>query len=254
MKVQCLLFFWLNAILLYAQPKEGYMIFQSSGEVTLKKEGIVFYNPDGKQFLPGDTLTINNGWVSLLDNQMKRVTLQENCSISYEFLTELFKEATASMENKYLIYLWEKMNAREELTTKKGGVVRGEFFPIFPYDSAIILSDLWHFKFDNSGKQSVQLIIKDQFDYVIESIPTTDSVISTDSIFTSWSKPGKYFWAIRNDRTVDSEDWLFIIPTESEIEQIDKEIKELRNQLKDIPEPQFTALIRDIIKLKRWVF
>ncbi len=253
MKALCLLIFCLSTLLLSAQANEGYMIFQSNGEVTLRQGDNVFSKPDGMQFLPGDILTINDGWVTLLDNQMKRVTLKENCTVFFETLTGLFKKTTASMENKYLVYLWEKMNEEEKHTTKKGGVVRGKHFPTFPYDSAVILSKSLCFKFYNPAKDPVKLMIKDHRQIVLHTIPTIDSVYCIDTILDKVNKSGIYYWSVR-DVESESENRMFVIPSEVEKEQIDAEIKEIRNQLKDIPEPELTSVVRDIIKMKGWVY
>jgi hypothetical protein len=254
MKAIFILLFWLNAFLLSAQSSEGFMIFQSYGEVTLQHEDGIFSKPDGMQFLPGDILTIAKGWVSVLDNQMKRVTLKETCTISFDILTDLFRRATASMENKYLVYLWEKMNEEEKHATKKGGVVRGEFSPDFPCDSAVILAGSWCFGFNNPEKQPVQVLIKDRLKFVLQSMATTDSSLCIDSIPASWNQPGKYFWTIRNDILVDSEEWLFFIPTEKEREQINSEIGELKDRLKDIPEPAFSSILSEIMLINKWVY
>jgi hypothetical protein len=254
MRASILLFFLTIAFSLNAQPDKGYMIFQTEGEVSLEHLGTVSQKPDGQQFLTSDVLVIKTGWATLLDQELKRVTIKEDGVISFEEMQGLFRKATASMENKYLVYMWEKMNEKEEHTSKKGGVVRGEQFLIFPYDSAVIIGPEWCFAFVNQENDPVKLLIKDKKHTIIYQVITSDSLFCADSLVSALERPGEYYWTTREKNRPDYEDRMFILPSEADKNQIIKEAEEIRASLKDIPEPERTSVVNEIIRMNKWVY
>jgi hypothetical protein len=236
-----------------AQNSPGYMIFQSMGDITLNRGNKTIQKLEGEKFLPGDHLTISKGWISFLDQQMKRVTLSEPCQVSFETLVSLFKKTTASMENKYLVYLWEKMNAEEHHATVPGGAIRGKQLLRFPYDSAIVLSSNFCFSFKNPSKEPLILVIKNWQHEPVFRIQTTDSLVCVDSIdFSSW-KPGNYYWTIHHEKAMEPEARLMIIPSADEKKKLEKEFKDFCKKLKDIPSPESDQVLKQIIDLKKWI-
>jgi hypothetical protein len=252
MRVSVFFFFLALAISLNAQPGQGYMIFQTEGKVSLIRDGMAHERPDGKSFVEGDAVRISAGWATFLDEGMKRVTVKEEGTISYEEVKALFKKATASLENKYLVYMWEKMNEKEEHTSKKGGVVRGEEFLFFPFDSAILLNPEWCFTYYNPEKIRAILLVKDAGHTLKYPVQSADSLVCF-SLAKSPLEPGVYFWNVSIPGAPTVQDRMMIIPTEAEKTAIMQEIENLGTQLKDIPEPERTSLVNDIVRMNHWL-
>jgi hypothetical protein len=252
MRAYLLLCLLIVAFSVNAQPESGYMIFQTEGEVALLQSGSSYLNPDGRRILPGDEMTIKDGWVTFLDPEMKRVTVKKEGKLSFKELQGLFKKATASIENKYLVYMWEKMNEEEEHLSKKGGVVRGEEFLVFPFDSAVILNPEWCFEFYNPDKLHAVLLVKDKAHKVKYPIPAADSLVCY-SLASSPLWPGEYYWNASIPNVPSVEDRMMIIPSEAEKSEIRQEMEKTRERLKDIPEPARTDILNEIFRMNRWV-
>jgi len=238
---------------LTAQPDQGYMIFQTEGTVTLVHAGASKLKPDGLRFVAGDQLTVRKGWATFLDRDLKRVTVKEDADLSFEEVEGLFKKATASLENKYLVMMWEQMNAHESHTSVKGGVVRASGMLFFPFDSAVLLTDNVTFRFFNPERDELRLLIKDSRHVVLHSITLSDSLFRAEAVLSRLERNQVYFWTIHDGKTADNPDFMFFLPSLEGLMEINVTIETMRSSLLDIPEPERTALLDGIIRMNRWL-
>lgn len=254
MRVLVLIILTFTSTLLHAQGEKGYMIFQTDGKVTLQQQGKSYAEAEGMRFSAGDVISVSDGWVSLLDADLKRVTITEDGTVTYGEAVELFRKATASMENKFLVYMWEQMNKHEEEhVAKKGGVVRADETLLFPFDSAIILTDSVCFMFYNPSMAPVELLLRDERHRVLHTVAVQDSVFCEIAVVSLLGEPGTYYWTMRDRQVADPPDRMFILPSEEERSAILRSADEIKAGLRDIPEPARTSLLNEIFRMNGWV-
>ncbi len=191
----------------------SYKIFHVQGEVSIKRSDENIKDLRGELFETDDLLIIEKGVVSLVNEDMKRLTLQEEGTYTIQDVKQKFKKITASLENKYLHYLWKKVrNEKEKEVNLPGGVIRGKEMGLSPGDSVIILSDTLIFSLDNRERQRIQFILKNESYKTSLKITTTDSCLILFPFDSGFFQPGWYHWQVKANMTPPSQLRAFYIP------------------------------------------
>jgi hypothetical protein len=228
------------------------MIFQSEGEVVIHRSKGEVAAKMGLSINQGDVLDLKKGWISLLNNQLKRVTLDEPVKLSYDQLAVRFSKASASVENKYLVFLWERMNTVETHTTKKGGVIRGSSGLVYPPDSSIILKDSICFRFTNPKNATVRWFLRDSLRSRIREETATDGKVCIDLLIPRL-EPGRYFWSVQLPGLPECEPQSVEIPAAVDKLKIAGEIKSIGKKLGDFPPAEQDRIIGEICRLNCWI-
>ncbi|HRZ41960.1 MAG TPA: hypothetical protein P5228_04565 [Bacteroidales bacterium] len=187
------------------------LIYNSSGDVQLKRNQTVIRNFHGEKLIPGDVINLGTGSMTIISRDEKRVTLDKKGSYTYAQVQQMIKKAGASTSVRYFIMVWEAMKNQNTRTNAPGGVVRGDEPSRLPGDSATILSDTILFFFRNPGNQTVTFRLLNQKFKTIITDTLTDSVKTLSLISPDSLPPGKYYWEISNPFAPPVR-WHFIIP------------------------------------------
>lgn len=217
----------------YKKPA-GYFIFQFEGDIQILSAGIAIPCQMDYEIKDRDSIQIRHGWITLIDGEVKRVTLDKPGSYSPQEIQSYFLKAKASRENKFLSYLYKKMKATPpEDGMQKGGVVRGEEESAFPQDSSVILGQAVRFEFKSGGELPVLFSLKDQKGDLLLQKETTDStlIIRND---LGWCAFGTYIWTLHYANKMEVRRF-FIVPDEAQRKQLLDEIAYLKNSFPDLP-------------------
>ncbi|MCX6258349.1 MAG: hypothetical protein NTW49_10710 [Bacteroidia bacterium] len=251
-----LLFFALTVLAvtsMSAQNTGFFMIFSASGEATLTRNGVLLAQPAREKLANGNILHIGNGTVVLLDKNNKRVTITKQGDYSFTDIQHLFEQANASIANKYLVYIWEKMANVTVNASRKGGVVRGENEFLFPPDSAVVFSDTLVFKYLNQEGLRWKLSIEDISEKLITEYYSAGSLIIITKPAANWWKPGTFKWNLNIPGEKSSGPCLFTIADAAARKAFLTEWKQITEAVSGLPKEEQEKTLKLIIELKKWV-
>ena len=240
-------------ILMWAQNAADMLIFSVEGDAVLIRNKISMPCKRADKILAADIIQVKKGTVSLVDRNLKRVTLEKKGKYSYLQIADKFKLANASMENKFLLQVLDKMTHKAEAVSYAGGVVRGNRNTTLPMDSAFILSDFIHFAFPNPAKQKLTFFLSDEERHVLFSKETKDSLLVINRATASWWKPGAFFWEAATRGKDGTSETIFFIPTDKERARLLTEYNGLKKSFAGFPLKIRKQLMDEVLMKYRWV-
>lgn len=255
MKKHSILFFvfFCLPVLVWAQNAADILVFFVEGDVKINRHKITLPCKRADKILAADIIDIKTGSVSLVDRNLKRVTLEKKGKYSYRQIADQFKMANASLSNKFLVQVLDKMTHHSESVSKAGGVVRGTRNASLPIDSAVILTEAIRFTFTNMGKQALTFFILDEEHHVLFSKKTTGNRLAVKKENAAWWKPGTYFWeaaAPGKDGTAEN---IFFIPADEERLRLLSEYNDLKKSFASYPAKVRKQLMDEVLTQYRWV-
>jgi hypothetical protein len=203
--------------------------------------------------LAGDVIHVKKGVITLVNRNLKRVSLEKKGKYPYKQLLKLFSLANASFENRFLLQVLDKMLHKPQAVSYAGGVVRGTKDMMEPMDSALILADSIRFIFSNPNGQKLTFFLLDEAHNIIFTQETTDSMLVIKQQGTAWWKPGAYYWeAVTLDKqgTLETK---FFIPSNEVRDDLLMNYFRLRNSFPGYPLPVRNKIIEEILRMNRWV-
>jgi hypothetical protein len=229
------------------------LVFDSDGDVALVRAGIVVTNFRGYAMEIGDTIIINRGTVSFVDKDYRRISLETPGKYCYNSVKGMMDKTNASIANKYMYMVWQRMNTKETTSSLPGGVIRASGYEFFPMDSAIMLGFRIDFSFKNPYRQEFRLIIKDEKFKIIDEYVMDDSIKIVVSDSVSWWRPGIYRWEVERPYINPLGSFVFIIPTEEESGRIQSEISTYKQLFNGFTEEVHSLLMDEYYKQNKWI-
>jgi hypothetical protein len=240
-------------MLMWAQHAADILVFSVEGDVTISRNKITIPCKRADKILTADIIDVKKGTVSLVDRNMKRVSLEKKGKYSYQQIVKQFEFANASLANRFLVLVLDKMIHKTGPVSKPGGVVRGTRSATLPVDSAVILSDLIRFTFPNPGKQKLTFFILDQEHHVLFSKKITDSLLVIKKQTAPWWKPDAYFWEAAAPGKDGTSETIFFIPADEERARLLSEYNELKRSFAGFPVKIKNQLMDEVLREYRWV-
>lgn len=240
-------------IVLTGNASEEIMIFNTTGQVALLRDGGVLNKISGYRLVPDDKLVLTSGSFTVLTKSYKRITVDEPGNYHYENVIELLRSADASVSNKYFVYVWEKMNANDESVRHPGGVVRGDEWGLEPWDSAIILSETITFSIPNKADSEFDLLIFSKLNSLVFKSVIVDS-LEVNLSDLEVSDPGYYYWYISSDFGGKPEKRWFEIPENSTKSDLKKEYQKFKEEIKSFSDIDRINLLNEYITTNRYYF
>lgn len=239
--------------LMWAQNAADMLVFSVEGDVKINRNKIVIPCKRADKILAADIIDVRKGAVSLVDRNLKRVSLEKKGKYSYLQIVKQFELANASLSNKFLVQVLDKMTHKTGSVSKAGGVVRGTRSATLPIDSAVILSDLIRFVFPNPGKQKFSFFLMDEEHNVLFSKETKDSFLIINRVTAPWWKPGVYFWEAATPNKQGTAEKAFIIPADEERTRFLADYNELKKSFAGFPLKIRNQLMDEVLMEYRWV-
>ena len=212
----------LMSFILVGQTNNELLIFNSKGDVYLKRGKLLFATPQAEKFLPGDYIIIKYGTLTVINSGNKRVTLKETGNYSYKAVLALMGKAEASTINRYFVNVWKQMNeVGDKRVLSTGGVVRTydiemqdsvSFFRLFPVDSATLISEKLILIYDNPENQSCTLLFTSENQEIIKQYQTQDTIFSVNIREIVPNTPGSVYWQITAPDVPDSNRKVLFVP------------------------------------------
>lgn len=232
------------------------MVYSASGKAALYRDGNSDNNLRGAYVVEGDQISITSGHVNLLDLNLKRITISEPGIYSFRAIKQLFVGVNTSLGNKYLIYIWEKMNYHSSIIAHKGGVDRTDLYSgrFSPYDSAIVFADTLNFAFINQNNLKVQITIYDHSNKVVKNYSTSNDSISLPCKKTHWMVPGKFIWDVKSDSEIVKLPTCFYLPSKLEKQVFTNEMVLINATVESLPEEDRLNTLISILMLKHWIY
>ncbi len=240
-------------IVMWAQNTADMLVFSVEGDAVIMRNKISTPCKRADKILAADIIQLKKGTVSLVDRKLKRVTLEKKGNYTYLQLVNQFKLANASLENKFLLQVLDKMTHKAEAVSLAGGVVRGTRTKSFPIDSAFILSDFIQFKFSNPAKQKLTFFLSDEEHHVLFSKETKDSLLVIKRSTATWWKPGAYFWEAAAPGKDGTSETVFFIPADEERARFLNEYKQLKKSFAGFPLKIRNQLMEEVLMEYKWV-
>ncbi len=240
-------------LVILAQAGTDILVFSVQGDVMIKRGKNIIPCKRAYKILVGDIIQLKKGELSLVSRNLKRVTLEKKGSYSYQQIVKHFDRANASLENRFLVQVIDKMTKKSGEVAYAGGVVRGTRGAMEPMDSAIILSDLIRFYFSNSNNQQLHFFILNEDRKVLFTSLTTDSSFVIQRSKAGWWKPGTYFWeSVALDKQGTAEQ-SFFIPQINELDDFINEYIKLKRCFAAFPSVISIQLMEEVLLEKKWV-
>ena len=246
-------FLFFLPMLTWAQDASDILIFSAEGDVMISRNKMMVPCKRADKILAADIIHVNKGTISLVDKNLKKVTLEKKGKYSYKQIVKYFSLANASLENRFLLQVLDKMAHRTKPVSYAGGVVRGEPGASQPMDSALILSDSIRFIFPNPGKQKFTFFILDEEHKVLFSKETTDSLLVLQKYNADWWKPGTYSWEAGTLDKQGTTEKRFFVPKHDEQAGFLYDYYRLKNAFPAFSLKARNELIDEILTLNRWV-
>ena len=240
-------------MMMWAQNAADMLVFSVDGDVTINRNKITRPCKRADKILTADIIDVKKGTVSLVDRKLKRVSLEKKGKYSYQDIVNQFALANASLSNKFLVQVLDKMTHKTGPVSKAGGVVRGTRSATLPIDSAIILSDLIRFVFPNPGKQKFSFFLMDEEHNVLFSKETKDSFMVINRAASPWWKPGVYFWEAATPNKQGTAEKAFIIPAGEDRARLLTDYNELKKSFAGFPLKIRNQLMDEVLMEYRWV-
>lgn len=238
---------------IFAQAGTDILVFSVQGDVTIKRGKNIIPCKRADKIVAGDIVQVKKGELSLVSRNLKRVTLEKKGSYAYQQITKQFDRANASLENRFLVQVIDKMTHKPGEVAYAGGVVRGTKGAKQPMDSAIILSDIIRFSFSNPARQQLTFFILDETQQVVHNVKTSDSSLVIKKSTAAWWKPGTYSWeAVTVDKQGTAEQ-AFFIPEKEECNRIQTSYEQLQKSFSSFPLSIRKQLMEEVKKENRWV-
>jgi len=196
MKFYSLLIIILYSLQLNAQTNSDLLIFNSSGNIILNRGNKSLEKFRSESLLKKDVIRIIDGSITIINRNNKRVTINKPGTYKYKEISEKLELVETSLTNRYFVYVWDKMNKKDKLTSTAGGVVRGEDIVTSPSDSVYIISKSIKFSINNESSLKYPLRIMSDDSKLIRQYLIND-ILMIDLIDINDGKTGKYQWEIR---------------------------------------------------------
>lgn len=236
-----------------AQAGTDILVFSVQGDVMIKRGKNIIPCKRADKILTGDIVQLKKGELSLVSRNLKRVTLEKKGTYSYQQIVQQFNRANASLENRFLVQVIDKMTHKSGEVAYAGGVVRGTRGAMQPMDSAIILADVIRFSFSNPNNQQLHFFILNEEHQVLYTAQTTDSVFVMQKGKAAWWKPGTYFWeAVTLDKQGIAEQ-SFFIPATEERNRLLTNYNQLQKSFSKFPAGIRKQLMNEVLMENRWV-
>ena len=239
--------------MMWAQNAADILVFSVEGDVAINRNKMMMPCKRADKILAADIIDVKKGAVSLVDRNLKRVSLEKKGKYSYQQIVKQFEFANASLSNRFLVQVLDKMTHTTGPVSKAGGVVRGTRSATLPIDSAVILSDLIRFVFPNPGKQKFSFFLMDEEHNVLFSKETKDSFLVLKRETCPWWKPGVYFWEAATPDKQGTAEKSFIIPADEERARFLNEYNELKKSFAGFPIKIRNQLMNEVLMEYKWV-
>lgn len=237
----------------WAQPAVEILVFSAEGDIKISRNKTMIPCKRAEKILPVDIINLKKGTVTLVDRNLKRVSLEKKGKYSYMQIVKQFSFANASLENRFLILVLDKMNHKTEPVSYGGGVVRGTPNTMLPMDSVIILSDSIRFVFSNPRKLKFTFFLSDEEHHILFSKEITDSLLVLKKQNAGWWKPGAYFWEAGTGNVQGTAEKTFFIPQNDDRAGFINDYYRLKNAFPAFSLKTRNQLIDEILTLNRWV-
>ncbi|MEO6540051.1 MAG: hypothetical protein ABIN74_03625 [Ferruginibacter sp.] len=248
-----LVFFFLLPLFTWAQDASDILIFSFEGEVMISRNKMMIPCTRAERIVAKDIIHVKKGVISLIDRNLKRVTLEKKGNYSYRQIVKYFSLANASLENLFLLQVLDKMAHKPNSVSYAGGVIRGTTGANHPMDSAIILSDSIRFVFANREKIELTFTLVDEDRNVLFSKETTDSLVVLKKQDAGWWKPGSYSWEATTPDKMGSAERRFFIPKPDEQARYLYDYYRLKIAFPAFSLNTRNQLIDEILTLNKWI-
>lgn len=178
------LFMWLGSV-----AQAPFRILYCTGDIHRMTPTDTARCAPGGKVIAGEGVLLRSGAITLLDERSKRLTLDKPGTYPHSRIMSLFKEVNATMESKFLEYVWDEMTHGHSDTTVAGGVHRGEG-ECFPPDSSFLVGDSLELWIPGGSVADVELLEFNGRSLV--HLCTRDSALTFLRNGSSWWKPGSF--------------------------------------------------------------
>jgi hypothetical protein len=226
-----------------AHPQGSEMlVFNTSGDVSIKRNKTIIQRFNAEKVLPGDLITIGKGSMTIISRDEKRVTLTEKGTYTHAEVQKKFARANASTSVRYFIMVWESIKQQTDKTNAPGGVARGEEPSRLPFDSAVVLTDTVIFFFRNPSIQPVVFKVFNRKFITLYTDTLTDSLMIMSLNTFSELIPGKYYWEASNPFSPPVR-WSFFLPDPASKKELTDSFHSFLSDIEDLTYSEKRSLI-----------
>lgn len=249
-----LLFFGITLIILTADAQSNLLIFNTSGEIFLKRGKNLISMPIGELFLEEDYLIIINGSATIINRENKRISLNESKNYNYKEISEMMGKAEASITNRYFSYVWEKINKSKKDVNLPGGVIRSyeilyeDEYKVYnaisiPVDGARLLCERIYFVFDKEDDYKLSIYSEEL--KLIKKYKSNNNEIILNINEINNAEPGLYYWEINPKIDEIGNRRSFIIPDEETFNKLKEEYNKTINDFESFDNTISSLLISE---------